>query len=172
MAEGKVRQKAGYLNGRMMTSGLEIDATTTKNLVSGRGRSRVRSLMERGNLISQSQRTRSRARLDFGSYPLILGAVKRTEMSGARALLGINGMDCRHETVLCSMRAQILTSSVNSERSARDRLKTASLPPTRREPASESSTWKKSGDDLRDVGVENRKAKPAREKEKKKRYVT
>ena len=61
--------------------------------------------------------------------------------------------------------ARSLTSSVYSERSARDRLKTASLPPTRMDPASESSSWKKSGDDLRDVGVENRKAKPARGRE-------
>ena len=78
----------------MMTSGLEIDATTTENRVTaGRRRSRVRLLMEKGNLISQSQRTQSRARLDFGSYPLVLGSVRRTETSAR------NGMDCRHETV-------------------------------------------------------------------------
>ena len=58
-----------------------------------------------------------------------------------------------------------LTSSVNSERSARERLKTASLPPTRMDPASESSSWKKSGEDLRDVGVEKRNPRPARERD-------
>ena len=90
----KEGREEGHLNGRMMTSGLEIDATTTENRVTaGRRRSRVRLLMEKGNLISQSQRTQSRARLDFGSYPLVLGSVRRTERSAR------NGMDCRHETV-------------------------------------------------------------------------
>ena len=76
-------------------------------------------------------------------------------------------MDGGHETAAPQM--MTLTSSVNSERSARERLKTASLPPTRMDPASECSSWKKSGEDGCDVGVENRKAKPAGEREREKR---
>ena len=93
---------------------------------------------------------------------LIRSLSKRLKKTGEEQnprSLTINRIDLGHET--------ILTSSVNSERSARDRLKTASFPPTRMDPASESSTWKKSGDELRDVGVENRKAKPAGEGEEK-----
>ena len=54
-------------------------------------RSRVRSLMEKGNLIPQSLQIQSRVRLHFGSYP-----VKKGDEGGR----GGEGMGCKHKTHL------------------------------------------------------------------------